>query len=334
MGFIQLFIREIGMNLLKQTQLAIGLFSLLSLSACISTSESVDGWMGNNGYPQWHPQTGGPNISTTGTQCYFCGEGIDTDGDGVFDHLDQCPDTPKGVEVDTKGCPLDTDEDGVPNYLDKCPDTQKGLQVDAHGCPLDSDGDGVADYLDKCPGTPKGVKVDGTGCPLDSDGDGVADYLDKCPDTPKGVKVNATGCPIDSDKDGVNDDKDKCPNTPLGAKVNAEGCWVLDNLNFDTDKADIKPTAFPILDEVVAVLKNNPNAKIEIHGHTDNKGTSHYNDGLANKRAKSVLNYLVKQWIEADRLTTAGFGLHQPIAPNDNKQGRALNRRVELKVKP
>ena len=64
--------------------------------------------------------------------------------------------------------PLDSDGDGVPDHLDKCPGTPMGVKVDARGCPLDSDGDGVPDYLDKCPGTPKGVKVDARGCPLDS----------------------------------------------------------------------------------------------------------------------------------------------------------------------
>jgi OOP family OmpA-OmpF porin len=90
----------------------------------------------------------------------------------------------------------DSDGDGVPDYLDKCPNTPKGVKVDANGCPIDSDGDGVPDYLDKCPDTPKGVKVDANGCPIDSDGDGVPDYLDKCPDTPKGTPVDKDGCPL------------------------------------------------------------------------------------------------------------------------------------------
>jgi OOP family OmpA-OmpF porin len=89
----------------------------------------------------------------------------DSDGDGVGDSKDKCPNTPKGVKVDAVGCPLDTDGDGVPDYLDKCPDTPKGVKVDSNGCPLDSDGDGVPDYLDKCPDTPKGVPVDAAGCP-------------------------------------------------------------------------------------------------------------------------------------------------------------------------
>ena len=76
---------------------------------------------------------------------------LDTDGDGVPDYLDECPDTPKGVEVDEHGCPPDTDGDGVPDY--DCPDTPKGAPV---GTGMPTDGDGVPDYLDECPGTPKG----------------------------------------------------------------------------------------------------------------------------------------------------------------------------------
>jgi len=158
---------------------------------------------------------------------------LDADGDGVPDYLDKCPNTPKGVKVDATGCPLDSDGDGVPDYLDKCPNTPPGVKVDVFGCPLDSDGDGVPDYLDKCPNTPKGVKVDATGCPLDSDGDGVPDYLDKCPNTPKGVKVDSFGCPLDSDGDGVPDYMDKCPNTPAGVKVDAFGCPIVHDSDGD-----------------------------------------------------------------------------------------------------
>ncbi len=89
----------------------------------------------------------------------------DSDGDGVNDDKDQCPGTPPGAPVDSKGCPLYSDGDGVPDYLDKCPGTPSGVKVDPDGCPLDSDGDGVQDYLDKCPATPKGTIVDADGCP-------------------------------------------------------------------------------------------------------------------------------------------------------------------------
>lgn len=91
---------------------------------------------------------------------------MDADKDGVPDSKDQCPQTPTGVTVDSRGCPLDRDGDGVPDYMDSCPNTPPGVQVDTKGCPLDSDGDGVADYLDRCPGTPAGQQVDRYGCVL------------------------------------------------------------------------------------------------------------------------------------------------------------------------
>ena len=90
--------------------------------------------------------------------------GGDSDGDGVADADDQCPDTPAGAAVDATGCPLYSDGDSVPDYLDKCPGTPSGVSVDADGCPIDSDGDGVPDGTDKCPGTPAGSAVDASGC--------------------------------------------------------------------------------------------------------------------------------------------------------------------------
>ncbi len=118
----------------------------------------------------------------------------DTDGDGVTDKKDACPNTPHGAKVEARGCPLDTDGDGVYDGLDQCPGTPKGCTIDAKGCPSDADGDGVCDGLDKCPSTPHGATVDKDGCPIDSDGDGVFDGLDKCPGTPKGCSVDSLGC--------------------------------------------------------------------------------------------------------------------------------------------
>ncbi len=88
----------------------------------------------------------------------------DSDGDGVNDDSDRCPDTPAGVSVDSDGCPKDSDGDGVYDDSDRCPDTPAGVSVDSDGCPKDSDGDGVYDYLDTCPGTLQGVRVDEKGC--------------------------------------------------------------------------------------------------------------------------------------------------------------------------
>ena len=176
---------------------------------------------------------------------------IDSDNDGVPDGLDKCPNTPSGVQVDALGCPVDSDQDGVPDYLDRCVNTPAGVQVDANGCPVDSDGDGVADYLDRCPNTPANARpVDANGCPVDSDNDGVADYLDRCPNTPANARpVDANGCPVDSDHDGVPDYLDRCPNTAPGTQVDATGCAVVaarpapQPVRADTAQAAPLPTA-------------------------------------------------------------------------------------------
>lgn len=227
--------------------------------------------------------------------------------------------------------PKDSDGDGVYDDLDVCPGTPPGVKVDSSGCPLDSDGDGVYDYMDECPKTPTGVTVDQKGCPLDSDGDGVYDYMDKCPKTPGGVKVDSKGCPLDTDKDGVYDHLDKCPDTPSGATVDQRGCWVLKGVNFDTAKWDIKSADHKILDEVVSILKKNPLMKLEIQGHTDNRGAAKYNQWLSEKRAAAVMEYLAGQGVGKSRLNAKGYGLSEPAFSNETPEGRAQNRRVELK---
>ena len=159
---------------------------------------------------------------------------VDSDGDGVPDDKDNCPNTPAGTSVDLWGCSLqvlrvDSDGDGVPDIDDLCSGTPAGTPVDSTGCPLaqDSDGDGVPDSQDLCPGTPAGALVDAQGCEVvqDSDGDGVADVYDWCPGTPAGTVVDVQGCAlVDSDGDGVPDVDDWCTNTPAGTPVDSTGC--------------------------------------------------------------------------------------------------------------
>jgi OOP family OmpA-OmpF porin len=166
----------------------------------------------------------------------------------------------------------------------------------------------------------------------DSDGDGVPDDLDKCPNTPKGVKVNADGCPLDTDGDGVPDHLDECPDTPKGATVNSVGCWALKGVVlFDFDSSDIKPEAHQLLDEVVTILKKNPEIRGVIEGHTDSMGSEEYNQGLSERRAQAIEKYLEEHGIDADRYTVKGHGESKPIASNDTEEGRQENRRVELR---
>jgi OOP family OmpA-OmpF porin len=218
--------------------------------------------------------------------------------------------------------------------------------------PTDSDGDGVVDSRDTCPDTPKGVQVDANGCPLDSDGDGVPDYRDKCPDTPKGAKVDADGCeikaavpetmpapmaPLDSDNDGVPDSMDKCPDTPAGTRVDHTGCPMADKVElkgvwFAFDSSAITPESASVLDEVAQTFKRYPDMKAEVAGHTCNIGTERYNQGLSERRANAVRDYLIGQGVESDRLTARGYGELQPMVSNATIEGRRQNRRVELHI--
>lgn len=261
----------------------------------------------------------------------------DSDGDGVPDFFDKCPDTPKNVRVDEEGCPLDKDGDGVPDYLDKCLRTEPAIKVDKNGCPLDSDGDGVIDSSDKCPDTLKGLIVDEVGCPVDADSDGVPDYLDKCPDTPHGSKVDKNGCPQDSDGDGVIDSLDKCPDTPKGAKVDEQGCNIkllqpvsmLIKIEFDVSKDVVKAQYHDSLVEVATFMKSYPDASAVIEGHTDDSGSSEKNSELSQRRADSVVRYLIdKLGIKANRLKAIGYGESRPVASNMTAAGKAQNRRV------
>ena len=164
----------------------------------------------------------------------------------------------------------------------------------------------------------------------DSDGDGVPDDADECPGTPPGVQVDASGCSVDSDGDGVADDVDACPDTPRGAIVDHRGCWVVKGVKFDYKKWDVKPQFNTNLDNIIDILKRNPDLKIRIEGHTDNIGSQKYNLGLSKKRAQAIKAYLVKNGVGESRITTTGYGFSRPISGNDTKEGRALNRRAEL----
>ncbi len=137
----------------------------------------------------------------------------------------------------------------------------------------------------------------------------------------------------DSDGDGVPDNLDQCPNTPKGATVNSVGCWAYQGeVLFDFDKADLKSSAYPILDEAVTVLEKNPGLNIEIQGYTDSTGAEDYNLKLSQRRAESVMAFLVNRGIDPGRLSAKGYGSANPVASNDTAEGRAKNRRVEFRA--
>ncbi len=124
---------------------------------------------------------------------------------------------------------------------------------------------------------------------------------------------------------------DKCPGTPKGAEVDDRGCWVLKNVKFDTDKWDIKKQYYPILENVVTVMRENPSLRVEVQGHTDIRWSEKHNQKLSENRARSVIEYLVRKGIESSRLSAVGFGPRKPIASNATEAGMAKNRRVELR---
>lgn len=235
---------------------------------------------------------------------------IDTDGDGVLDTDDLCPRTagPKN----NKGCPwVDSDGDTLKDNVDKCP--QAPGPVANKGCPwIDTDGDGLHDGIDKCP-TLAGP-THRKGCPiLDRDRDGILDVADQCPDVP-GLK-SLKGCP-----------KIILVNV-TGSRIN-----ILQKIHFTTASAIIRPISFPILAQVISVLLAQPQLKIRIEGHTDNRGGSDYNLKLSRARARSVFEYFKLHGVAATRLQSVGLGLSQPRATNATKVGRQINRRVEFHI--
>lgn len=206
-----------------------------------------------------------------------------------------------------------------------------------HPTGMDADQDGVVDSSDWCPRTPAGERVDAGGC-------AAGEIHVDCPAAGKAeqppahvVPVNPAAAPKDSDHDGVADDEDRCPGTPRGAEVDKRGCVVIEKVvlkgvNFATGSATLKPGASETLKSVAAAMKSTPGLKVEVDGYTDSVGDEKKNQGLSERRAKAVKDFLVKEGVEADRLSTKGYGEENPVDSNDTAEGRANNRRVSFKV--
>ena len=248
----------------------------------------------------------------------------DPDGDGILGDKDRCPGVAEDMDgfEDEDGCPdLDNDKDGIPDLRDKCPlrpEDMDGFE-DEDGCPdLDNDKDGIPDLRDKCPLKPEDMDGigDEDGCPeTDFDNDRILDPDDKCPTKPEVYnKV---------------DDEDGCPdesNAPVRIKHKH---IKVPPVYFAFDKDIILEKSYPLLRLVAEVIKANDwIKKLRVEGHTDDLGVGIYNLDLSERRAASVVRFLVNEGIAASRLESLGLGETKPAADNESPTGRAKNRRV------
>ena len=299
-----------------------------------------------------------PGVHSSDPRKHGCPKPDDQDRDGVADPDDLCRLVPAGKRPDPArpGCPLgDKDGDGVLDPEDLCPMEPIGKMPDPDkkGCPArDSDEDGVLDPEDLCPQEPSGKTPDPgrKGCPdRDQDGDGVFDSQDQCKDVHAGLLPDPmrSGCPApDRDKDSIPDPVDACPDkkgapSPDPKKNGCPGLVVVESgqivilkqVFFATNKDTILKLSYPVLDAVAVALKAFPSIKkVRIEGHTDNQGKAEYNTDLSDRRAKSVMAYLIVHGVEATRLAAQGYGPQKPIANNKTVKGRALNRRVDFVI--
>lgn len=276
----------------------------------------------------------------------------DRDGDSISDGKDACPDV-KGTRSEDpriNGC-ADGDGDGIADPLDACPSVAGVASDDPakNGCPADRDADGIIDAQDACPDLAGPASDDPAknGCP-DRDGDGVVDPVDACPDL-KGIASTdpaQNGCPGDSDGDGIRDDQDACPHEkgvkdadptkngcPTMVRVQQGKIEILQQVQFKTNSDVILPASDELLTQVANVLTEHPEiTKVLVEGHTDSTGSKVLNQKLSEKRAASVVKWLVAHKVDQARLDSKGFGPSVPIADNKTPEGRQLNRRVEFKI--
>jgi len=178
----------------------------------------------------------------------------------------------------------------------------------------------VFDGIDQCADTPQGAIVDASGCPSDSDGDGVFDGIDQCEGTNPNLQVDMSGCPIAV--------------TEIEEQLLDTGRISTNNIVFATSSHKLDTRDTNQLDEVGEALSNWPQLRVEIGGHTDSTGSESFNQQLSEKRAQSVLDYLVANFpkIVPVQYTVVGYGEAEPVADNATAEGRAANRRVEFKV--
>ena len=252
----------------------------------------------------------------------------DKDHDGIPNRRDKCPDQPEDPDGfnDRDGCPdIDNDKDGILDENDRCPDLAEDMDGfrDTDGCPdPDNDQDQVVDGRDECPEDPEDFDgfQDEDGCPdPDNDGDGVLDIHDECPDTKAGTPVDEKGCALPPPP--IPQEQKPAPSKPGR---------VLEGVQFASGSDELLPESIDTLLELAFTLKENPELRIEVRGHTDNTGHPASNLDLSLRRAQAVRDALIDMGVEPGRLTAVGYGQDFPIADNSTRAGRAKNRRVEV----
>ena len=224
----------------------------------------------------------------------------------------------------------DRDEDGIPDDEDNCPDHPNRDQSDIDGdgigdvCDDDMDGDGIPNDQDNCPRVPNPDQADldgdgvGDACDDDIDGDQIPNDRDLCPYEPETYNdfEDDDGCP----DEGPDIRVDQC-------RLDLGGSTIL----FATNRDTIRPESFELLNRISRVLQRRSDiTRIRIEGHTDSQGRAEYNRALSDRRANSVMTYLVDQGVDPARLQAIGYGPDRPIADNRTSGGRAQNRRVEF----
>ena len=304
----------------------------------------------------------GPTPDPRRAGCPLADADDDADDDGVDDDDDVCVHEAAGATPDParRGCPmlaLDLDHDGVLDRNDLCPSVPAGAHADPAraGCPqTDTDSDGVYDVDDLCPTVPVGARPDPTrrGCPdADDDGDGVPNSADLCPTERADAWLHPDparlGCPMaDRDHDTVPDATDACPDVAGAPSANARrngcpGLLAIDHdririerpLYFATGRETILGRSRPVLTALAEALRLTPGIRrLSIIGHTDDVGTEEANRDLSERRAHSVMQWLIDHGIEASRLESHGVGESAPIAAGHSREAREQNREVDFLV--
>ena len=220
---------------------------------------------------------------------------VDYDGDGVYDRIDRCPDTPKGCVVDMYGCSVDSDGDGVCDGLDLCANTAKGDSVDAHGCSATQR-------------AAMNERKSATTAPA--------------PEAPKATPVTPPPAPKASE-----------PANEVERQLISGGVVRLENIYFETGKAALLPESEKSLNEAGDALEKFVDLRVEVQGHTDTRGSAAYNMKLSQSRAESVRQYLVEHFhLKPENIVAKGYGETQPETKERNDEERLRNRRVVLKV--